>query len=237
MLQRTGGKVIASSCPDVLKKMKKILAIAVIGAGLVTAAPAFATTNLVANGDFENGISVFTSGYYNVGPGGSGADHSVPTDFGWTVSEGNVDYIAYNGYGPAPIGGGSYGLDLVGYGSTGEISQTLTTAVGQVYDVSFHSKAHPGISGPTAAVNGADLSGTVTGGTEWQTFTGSFTATGTSTDFSLAEIYGGSNGGVFLDNISVSAAPEPATWISMIFGFGLLGFMLRNRKGGVASIA
>ena len=34
-----------------------------------------------------------------------------------------------------------------------------------------------------------------------------------------------------LDNISVGGAvPEPATWVSLIAGFGLLGMALRRRR-------
>jgi hypothetical protein len=36
------------------------------------------------------------------------------------------------------------------------------------------------------------------------------------------------------DLIFLAAVPEPATWLSMILGFGILGAALRRRKGGIA---
>jgi len=36
---------------------------------------------------------------------------------------------------------------------------------------------------------------------------------------------------------TVSAAPEPATWMTMILGFGLIGYALRARRGNAAATA
>lgn len=51
---------------------------------------------------------------------------------------------------------------------------------------------------------------------------------------------GGSDEAFGLDNLRVSLAstgaiPEPATWVSMILGFGLLGAGLRRRRGDLAT--
>jgi hypothetical protein len=43
---------------------------------------------------------------------------------------------------------------------------------------------------------------------------------------------------VFLDNISISAVPEPFTWLLMIGGVAMIGAGLRfNRRGAVALTA
>ena len=39
-----------------------------------------------------------------------------------------------------------------------------------------------------------------------------------------------------LDNIAVSAVPEPATWAMMIAGFGMLGTALRRRQSALAFV-
>jgi hypothetical protein len=219
----------------------KVFALAVLAAGFMTSASANAATNLVTNGGFESAANGPTSGsnssYYNIGP--ASADHAVPGDFGWNVPTNNVDIISYQAYGPAPTNGGSYGLDLVGYGSTGAISQTISTVAGQKYNVSFDYSSNPGIADPMAIVtfNGGTV-GSVTGGVGWQAFNGVFTGTGSPNIFALSETFGGNNGGVFLDNISISAVPEPSTWAMLLLGFGAIGWTMRsNRRRLIARAA
>jgi hypothetical protein len=38
-------------------------------------------------------------------------------------------------------------------------------------------------------------------------------------------------------NVTLSAAPEPATWATMLLGFGLIGATMRRRAAVAASIA
>jgi hypothetical protein len=201
-------------------------------AAIATAAPVQAGTNLLVNGDFENTGFGGTTGYYNVGPSGSGADHAVPADFGWSVPVNNVDIVANGAYGPALADGGAYSLDLVGYGSTGEIEQSIDTVAGKTYTLSLEYAANHGVANPTAAVlvNGQTL-GSLTGGATWTQFSATFTGTGAPMTVAFDETYGANNGGVFLDNISVAAVPEPATWAMLILGLGLTGVMLRRRNG------
>ncbi len=216
----------------------KIFGLAAVAA-MVALAPQASATQLLVNGGFEN--FQITSSYYNIGsePGtnGGGPDNPVPADFGWTVSNGNVDIVSYQpgAYGPAPTNGGSYGLDLVGYGSTGEISQTFNTTAGVTYDVSFVYKSNPGVIDPTANVllDGNSI-GSVTGGTGWQTFTYSFVGTGGVETFAINETYGYNNGGVFLDNASISPVPELSTWAMMLAGFAALGFAGYRRTKATA---
>jgi hypothetical protein len=218
----------------------KILALAILAAGLMASASANAATNLVTNGGFESALNGPTSGsnssYYNIGS--ASADHAIPADFGWNVPTNNVDIISYQTYGPAPTNGGFYGLDLVGYGSTGAISQTISTVAGQKYNFSFDYSSNPGITDPMAVVafNGTTV-GSVIGGNGWQAFSGSFTGTGAPGAFTFSETFGGNNGGVFLDNISVSAVPEPATWAMFILGFGAIGWMMRGNRRRVSAQA
>jgi hypothetical protein len=209
--------------------MNKLILVAGLTATL--SAPALAANNLIVNGGFEANPGI-TAGYYNVGPSGSGADNSIPAGFGWSVPTNNVDIIAYQSYSPAPVNGGSFGLDLVGYGSTGEIAQSFSTVGGKTYNVNFVYAANPGFNGAMAdvLVNGAAI-GSVTGtANSWQTFTGSFIGTGGMVTFAINETFGGANGGVFLDNVSVTTVPEASTWVMMLVGFAGLGFAGYRRK-------
>lgn len=228
-------------------KFSTLLAVAGLAAGLGVAAPAMAS-NLLVNGDFENTggtINPFpgTTGYYNVGalPGdyGGGPDHAIPGNFGWSVPVGNVDIVANNAsYGTILPTGGQYVLDLVGYGDSGEISQSINTVLNRVYNVRFDYSENGGINGATAEVlAGGGVIGSVTGTHGWQTFTGSFIGNGGAETFAINEQIGGGNAGVFLDNVSVTAVPEPATWAMMAAGLALMGAALRTRKGAGVTAA
>ncbi len=47
----------------------------------------------------------------------------------------------------------------------------------------------------------------------------------------LGEIAG--DGRLTLTSASAAAVPEPATWAMMIFGFGIIGYATRRRRGAV----
>ncbi|HEY2708172.1 MAG TPA: PEP-CTERM sorting domain-containing protein [Caulobacteraceae bacterium] len=217
------------------------------------AAPAMAA-NLLVNGNFEATGFGGTTTYYNIGTapgtGGSGGpDHPIPSDFGWKVPTqvvddvvvNNVDIVANNNlFAPKLTNGGAYVLDLVGYGSTGAIEQSIGTVANQLYNLTFEYSSNNGINGPTAQVDGNGVIGSVTGTHAWQTFTGSFVGTGSPVNISITEGVGGGNAGVFLDNVSVSAAPEPSTWALMMLGIGGVGAaarMARRKEGQAALVA
>lgn len=183
-------------------------------------------SNLVLNGGFENVASFGGTGsYYNIG--GPGSDHSVPPDFGWTVPVNNVDIINHGAFGGALGDGQTYGLDLVGYGATGAISQTVPTLAGHAYRLSFEYES-PYVGGAGADVTFGGHTFAVTGGGPgWKTYSGEFAATGAS-PLSFLSTGGSGNSGLYLDNITVIGVPEPAAWLLMLVGVGVLGGGLRS---------
>jgi hypothetical protein len=204
---------------------------AAFAVGLACAGAANAATNLVANGGFE-------------APSEVGQDYvNFSSAFtGWNVPVNNVDIVTYAGaYGEgAPAGGGgAQFLDLVGFGSTGAISQDLNLVAGKTYNFSF-DYANNAFSTPSASadvtLDGVLLTAishntsTTTNG-DWTHYSGTFVA-GASGPYDLAftTTAGGGSGGIFLDNVSISAVPEPATWALMLAGFGGLGAALRRRR-------
>jgi choice-of-anchor C domain-containing protein len=188
----------------------------------------------ILNGSFEDGTA--PGGFTTVGAGETAIT-------GWTVGGNSVDYIG--SYWTAQDG--SRSIDLAGNG-IGMISQTLATIAGQAYRVSFWVARNPdgGLNPRTGFVgwNGSNSqfsfnnpNSTLTNmGWEQRSFT--FAATGTSTTLSFAADPATSAGafGAALDNVVIAAVPEPATWLMLILGFGLVGGAMRRRKP-VAAIA
>lgn len=203
-------------------------------AALATAVSAQAA--IVTNGSFEAGTApgVFTT--YGTGS---------PAISGWTIGIGNVDYIG--SYWQASDGVRS--IDLNG-GTIGTISQTIMLNPGSRYVLTFDMSANPdgglgrnpydvavGLTGvaPSAfsyALTGANSRSNML----WSGRTLTFTAVNAATVLSFTSLQ--ANGCCFgpaLDNVSVSAVPEPATWSMLIIGFGLVGVGARRRNRAVAA--
>jgi len=219
--------------------MKKILTRALLGtmalAGSALATAPASATNIIVNGSFEDPTA---SGAYQTITG-IGPD-VLP---GWSIDLGNIDLVVQPPY-AAYLG--SQSLDLVGTGvSTGQISQQFATVIGQLYNLTFaytNNTDNPGsVFSASYSVSGTPLTGTVfdSGSTassqDWEVFSGYFTAASLFTTLTFADISGVGNQGLFLDAVSVSAAPEPATWAMMILGFGFVGAAMR-RKSAVRAV-
>ena len=212
-------------------------------ASLALASPAAA--NLVINGGFESGNTGFTSTYTFVAPLAvpGGGNNMVPEN---TYTIGTNAFNQHPSWARVgPFAGANF---LIANGSSSNDAavwaQTLTgLTIGTTYDFSAWAvnvccnssfggtNVSPLImsagSGTTFASSG------VLGATGiWTKFTGSFVAKNTSTNLSIFTDVNAASGNDFgLDNISVVAAiPEPATWMMMLFGFGVVGAAMRRRK-------
>ena len=171
-------------------------------------ATAFASTgaqaaNLVVNGGFETG------------------------DFtGWTANP--VSYPMY--LVTSPVNSGQYAAQIAGYAyGPDTLEQDFTDVAGQSYVLSFsrwQDVATP--NGLAVTWNGATVfSETDVLVSGYQQF--SLRVTGTGSD---ALVFGAYNDPAFtyLDDVSLTAVPEPATWALMIGGLGLAGLALRRRR-------
>lgn len=196
-------------------KYGKVLLIAAASALTVLSANA---SNIVTNGSFEADSQ-------------AAGTWSISTNLtGWTGTP-NIE-LRNNVSGTAQDGVNFVELDTY---ANSAMSQTVTG--NGMYELSFWYSARPGVA---AGSNGlsysfGSLSGqvlqNVAGGSvnSWQHFTGlvnlsgstvlTFAATG------LSDSYGGS-----LDNVSVTAVPEPETFALMLAGLGIMGAVARRRK-------
>ena len=179
------------------------------GVALAFATPA-AAQELVTNGGFETGNF---NGFTQTG------------NLGFTGVIDNSFYVA----------SGTYGAYFGPEGSTGGITQTLSTNAGQSYLISFDLRNLNGASPNFYNVlfDGVSLfSATNSLSFDFTNFSTTATALGVSTEL----VFNFQNDRSFfaLDNVSVTAVngavPEPATWAMMLIGFGAMGVSLRRRR-------
>ena len=179
---------------------------------------------LIVNGGFES--STFTGPYTTFLAGSTALT-------GWTIGGDSVDLI--NTYwSPAS---GSYSLDLSG-NNDGTISQSFATTIGQKYQVSFSMAGNPDDTDKLKTVQVGlydqgfytfDASGKSHTNMGWLNKSFQFTATDTSSTLFFTGTQE-SPYGVALDNISVSAVPEPEMLAMMLAGLGVIGAVARRRR-------
>jgi hypothetical protein len=123
---------------------------------------------------------------------------------------------------------------------TGELWQAVTTDVGQQYSFSIWASVFTDSNSPAtqnfsavlrdgSGTTGTALTTVTSAGllsTTWQEFTGTFTATTTTTTIHLSDIstaVSGDGNDVFLDDVSITAIPEPGTTsLALLSGIGLI---------------
>ena len=202
--------------------MKRFSSLAAAGLMAVGIAHASTGTELVTNGSFE--AEAQTAGQY-------GLFNSLT---GWTAT--NQIEVRNN-----LVGQAQQGLNFV------ELDTTQNSAMSQALDSSYVGQAILSFWYSTRVNTGVDTNGLgfslggITGvtpvpantsnGNEWNFFSTTVNLTGGSNNVLSFYALGTSDGvGTSLDNVSVTAVPEPETYAMFLAGLAALGFMSRRRK-------
>jgi hypothetical protein len=198
--------------------MKKLLAIAAL-----LSASALAHANLVVNGGFEQYTSV-----------GAGTWATFGSGYGWTTAANGVE-IRNAVAGFAAEGVRFAELDT---NANGSIWQTIHTGANQTLKLTFSYAPRPGVSAGSNPIqvfwNNQSLA-TITGNgnqsSSWLDFSYGVTADASGSGvlkfraIGVSDSYGGS-----LDNVSVTAVPEPQSISILLAGLGILAVMTRRRQ-------
>lgn len=155
---------------------------------------------------------------------------------GWVVSGGTVDLIGNPGFFDFLPGNGRY-VDLDGSSSqAGEFHKDLSLTAGLQYTLAFDLAGNQRGSVENVNVNfGSAVDNlTVNSSDGFSNHTLLFTPSTTGIYSLIFQNAGGDNVGALLDNVSVSAVPEPETYAMLLAGLGLLGFMAGRRKESAA---
>lgn len=212
-----------------MSKFQKLLVGAAVAATLTFGASASSAAVAIVNGSFESG-SIDPGAFTTLGLGSTAIT-------GWVVGGLGIDYIGT--YWQAADGNRS--IDLSG-NDKGSISQLLTgLTIGQGYTVTFALAGNPDGGGSTKVAVASDggsqssvfnflQGGNTKSNMGWIDQTFNFTATGTSANLTFSATQNDPYGPA-LDNVRISSAvPEPAMWMMMIAGFGLVGATLRRDR-------
>ncbi len=216
--------------------MRLLLAAA---AAALTATGASAVT--VFNGDFEAGNTGFTSDY-TYGPNANDLS-TFGDNYYAVVNDAQYSHSLYNSYGDHTSGRGLY---LVANASTVAnttvyASSSIAIVAGKTYTFGgFFSNAYPDSpadidflvsldGGPAASIGSYTIAA---GAGVWNGASFTFNSgTATSVVLSFVDLNLEAGGNDFgIDDITLTAVPEPATWGLMIAGFGLVGLISRRRR-------
>jgi PEP-CTERM motif/Protein of unknown function (DUF642) len=156
------------------------------------------------------------------------------TPAGWTLADGTVDVIGQGTPYDFGLGHGKY-LDLDGStNNAGELSKAFTGLADGQYLLTFElAGSHRASFGASDTVDvqfGSSTSSfTVAANDGFSSFSMMANVVGGSINL-MFENRGGDNVGALLDNVQITAVPEPSSAIMLLAGLAALGSVARRRR-------
>ncbi|MGK7932279.1 MAG: DUF642 domain-containing protein [Microcystaceae cyanobacterium] len=203
---------------------------------LVTNTQPVQAVNLIQNGSFETGN--FSGNFAsNIMILNAGANNIT----GWTVINSDLGWLDGPTSFNIPPSDGNRSFDLTGLDSLpfGGVTQTVTTEIGQEYNLMFDLGGTTGFGSPVAITASADnisetfFRNNLQSVSTWETFTLNFTATDIETTISLIGSTGRSYIG--LDNVVLEesdsvSVPESSNLLGLFLVGGVILFMVSSSR-------
>lgn len=181
---------------------------------------------LLASAAAAQAATVFADDFEGATPG----QNLVPA--GWTVSDGTVDTVGPGYFGSLCRGTGTC-IDLDGStGNAGVLSMSLSLLAGVEYTAWYDLAGSDRGGSDTVDVSFGTSSATHTlaSAAGYSTWSLGFTPLASGNFLLSFANRGGDNMGAILDNVSVSAVPEPSTTALALLGLFALAGMARRRS-------
>jgi hypothetical protein len=200
--------------------MKKLLSVALLTLPLAALANPVLSNELLINGGFESDVLA------------SGTFTTRANLTGWTGGANGIE-LRNAVAGTAYQGSNFVELDT---NANSSMSQTFSTRIGQLYQLTFAYAARPDNKGAASdgmSWSAGNMSNVAFGqdtNTGWTVMDTSFVATGTSTTLTFKAIGISDSFGTSLDSVSVHAVPEPASFALALAGLLACGWVARRRS-------
>lgn len=199
-------------------RILKVLGLTAASAALALAGPALAATTFTTNFDSTN---------FGSAPGFT----TLSSYEGWTGGANGIE-VQYNN----TAGRAFSGANFVELDTSANSSMSRVIDAGN-YILRYWYSDRPDVparsNGISVLLNGVQSFTSVGGNgddqTDWRRQTFAFNVSAPTT-LTFAALGTSDSRGGYIDSVSLSAVPEPASWAMMIAGFGMMGFALRNRK-------
>lgn len=219
-----------------MSTFKNALTRAGLGVALVASFGAAQAQSLV-NGSFEtasaNNTAPSVVQTFTLGVGSTAIN-------GWTVIGDDIAWIGGAQFGLSASAGNKF-LDLTNVQAGapfGGVEQTVGTVPGTIYTLSFDLGSSSAYGIPSAidasvlvvnvGTQTQTFTSTASGANNWQSYAMNFTAANPTTTIRLVGSAGRDYVG--LDNVAVTAVPEPGTWAMMLAGMAAVGSVASRRR-------